>query len=108
MKKLLLGAAALLATAFAAQAGVSVQFGIGAYPQPPVIVSQPAPVYVQPAPVVSPYYAYPQVVVPSAPVVVVRPGYEYGRGPWAYPYWRGYYGPRGWGYRGGERFHGYR
>ena len=73
---LVLGAAATLGAATAAQAHTDVSFSIG-LPVPPVFV-QPAPVYMPSAPVYvqpRPVYVQPRPVVVAAPAVVSERGW---------------------------------
>lgn len=95
MKKLVLLSAVLFGTVVASQAGVHVDVGIG-LPFPPiplpgrVIISHPAPVYVERAPV----YVAPR----CEPPVVYVPRCE----PQRYYAPRPYYGHSGWGDRHGS------
>jgi hypothetical protein len=90
MKKLLLLTAVLFGTVAASQAGVHVGFGIN-LPFPPiplpgrVIISQPAPVYVEPAPVCPPAPVY---VEPYCAPRVYYPAPRY----YSYPSYRGSWG----------------
>ena len=94
MKRILLLSAVLLGAVSASQAGVRFGIGIGV-PLPGVVISQPAPVVVAP-----PVYA-PAPVAVCAPPVVVAPGpVYYGYRPGWYGY-GGWYGGRGYGWRGG-------
>ena len=87
---IVLGVAATLGAATAAQAHTDVSFSIG-LPVPPVFV-QPAPVYMPPAPV----YVQPRpVYVQPRPVVVAPPAYVYERG-WEPSYGRGFDRDRDW------------
>jgi hypothetical protein len=104
MKKLILLSAVLFGTAVASQAGVHVDIGIG-LPFPPiplpgrVIVSRPAPVIVERAPVCppAPVYVEPRYCPPPR-VVYVEP-----RGHYSYP--SHHYGHSDWGNHGGHSGH---
>jgi len=105
MKKLILLSAVLFGTSVSSQAGVHVDIGIG-LPFPPiplpgrVIVSRPAPVIVERAPVyVAPEYCPPpRVVYTPPPVVYVQP-----RGYYSYP--SHHYSHSDWGNHGGRSDH---
>lgn len=98
MKKLILLSAVLFGTAVASQAGVHVDIGIG-LPFPPiplpgrVIISRPAPVYVEPQ-----YCPPPRVFYAPPPVVYVQP-----RGYYSYP--SHHYDHSDWGNHGGRSEH---
>src|SRR5689334_12420991 len=97
MKKLILLSAVLLGTAVASQAGVHVDVGFG-LPFPPiplpgrVIISQPAPVYVERGPVCEPAPVYVEPRCEPAPRVVYVPQPRY----YSYPSYR--YGHSNWGH----------
>jgi hypothetical protein len=83
MKKILLLSAVLLGAVTASQAGVRFSIGIP-LPTPHVVITPPAPAYVEPPNV---YVEPPPVYAPAPPVVVAPPVLEFG---FSRPYYRPY------------------
>lgn len=112
MKKLLILSAVLLGTVAASQAGVHVNLGIGLpFPRLPfpgrVIISHPAPFYVEPAPYCEPERVYVEPYCPPPRVVYVPEPRYYPPVYQSYQYGRGGYSSRPNYYEGRSTSHNY-